>query len=188
MWHRLGRIANSFSFSGTLGWSHYVSYTMGHRYRHPRNTGARPRPGSARLRLAAAVAGVALLAGACGASDSSGEATASSSTTTSGADSTTGQSGATSEQASDSPESEAPPEATNGTADEASEAGDGPSEAGDGPSEAGDDPVNNNPAPDPALNQLADVEVFDIVSGEKVNIKSLATGEKPLLFWFWAPH
>ncbi|MGH9024302.1 MAG: hypothetical protein ACRDV9_14610 [Acidimicrobiia bacterium] len=37
-------------------------------------------------------------------------------------------------------------------------------------------------------NEIPDAEVRDVKSGERVNIRTLAPSEVPILFWFWAPH
>ena len=46
-------------------------------------------------------------------------------------------------------------------------------------------------APDAAAGAAGDVPDLDMVSvytGETVNLRSLVSGETPLLLWFWAPH
>ena len=36
--------------------------------------------------------------------------------------------------------------------------------------------------------EIPDVDMIDVSSGATVNLQSLAAGDEPLLFWFWAPH
>ena len=38
------------------------------------------------------------------------------------------------------------------------------------------------------IGDVPDVEMIDISTGATVNLQSFVTNEKPLLFWFWAPH
>ena len=35
---------------------------------------------------------------------------------------------------------------------------------------------------------VPDLNMVSVYTGETVNLQSLANGETPLLFWFWAPH
>jgi len=37
-------------------------------------------------------------------------------------------------------------------------------------------------------NQLPDVDVIDLATGEMVNVASFAPSSTPLVFWFWAPN
>lgn len=50
------------------------------------------------------------------------------------------------------------------------------------------------PAPQPAppaagpVNDLPEVDVINVVSGETLLLSSLAPADRPILAWFWAPH
>ena len=47
------------------------------------------------------------------------------------------------------------------------------------------------PAPAPAAapdNDLPEVTVVNVVSGESLVLSSLAPADRPILAWFWAPH
>ncbi|MCE2532317.1 MAG: hypothetical protein J4F44_07650 [Acidimicrobiia bacterium] len=51
-------------------------------------------------------------------------------------------------------------------------------------------PADPAPAPasgDPA-NDLPEVTVVNVVSGESLVLSSLAPADRPILAWFWAPH
>jgi hypothetical protein len=37
-------------------------------------------------------------------------------------------------------------------------------------------------------NQLPDVTMIDIVTGEEVSLSSFAPADTPIVLWFWAPH
>ena len=37
-------------------------------------------------------------------------------------------------------------------------------------------------------NEVPDAALDDVDSGDAVNLRSLIPAEKPVLFWFWAPH
>lgn len=39
-----------------------------------------------------------------------------------------------------------------------------------------------------AANILPDVVVDDVMLGNKVNVRNIATSDKPVLLWMWAPH
>ena len=46
-------------------------------------------------------------------------------------------------------------------------------------------------AADAAASAAGDVpalDMIDVYTGETVNLQSVASGETPLLLWFWAPH
>jgi hypothetical protein len=43
------------------------------------------------------------------------------------------------------------------------------------------------PAP-PAEVEVPEVSLTDVASGEEVSLASLVPSERPVLFWFWAPH
>ena len=46
-------------------------------------------------------------------------------------------------------------------------------------------------AEDAAASAAGDVpalDMTDVYTGETVNLQSVASGETPLLLWFWAPH
>lgn len=36
--------------------------------------------------------------------------------------------------------------------------------------------------------EMPDIAMIDVSSGATVNLQSLVGDDKPLLFWFWAPH
>ena len=36
--------------------------------------------------------------------------------------------------------------------------------------------------------EIPDIDLIDVTSGATVNLRSVADGDNPLLFWFWAPH
>ena len=40
----------------------------------------------------------------------------------------------------------------------------------------------------PVSGDLLDFDMIDVHSGETVNIRSVVTGETPLLFWLWSPY
>ena len=42
--------------------------------------------------------------------------------------------------------------------------------------------------PPTAGTDIPAVDVIDVRTGETVSLQSFATGETPILFWFWAPH
>ncbi len=46
----------------------------------------------------------------------------------------------------------------------------------------------NAPPTTPANVKLPAVEVQNSGTGETVNFASILPAEKPVLFWFWAPH
>ena len=35
---------------------------------------------------------------------------------------------------------------------------------------------------------VPDLELIDVSTGQPVNLRMLVPAETPLLFWFWAPH
>ncbi len=37
-------------------------------------------------------------------------------------------------------------------------------------------------------NQLPDVLMIDIISGDEVTLASFAPSDRPIVLWFWAPH
>ncbi len=37
-------------------------------------------------------------------------------------------------------------------------------------------------------NELPDVTIIDVASGEEVSLASYAPAETPIVLWFWAPH
>ena len=37
-------------------------------------------------------------------------------------------------------------------------------------------------------NQLPDVDVVDLATGQNVNLASFAPADRPIVLWFWAPH
>jgi hypothetical protein len=39
-----------------------------------------------------------------------------------------------------------------------------------------------------SANMLPDLQVDDIRSGQKVNLRNVFPAERPVLFWMWAPH
>ncbi len=49
-------------------------------------------------------------------------------------------------------------------------------------------PSGNAPRTTPANVTLPAVEVRNSGTGETVNFASVLPAEKPVLFWFWAPH
>lgn len=49
---------------------------------------------------------------------------------------------------------------------------------------AGDEPA----AAASAVNQLPDVDVIDVASGDEINLAGFAPSDKPIVLWFWAPH
>ena len=55
---------------------------------------------------------------------------------------------------------------------------------GQSSSQTTDNPVRGTPA----NITLPKVEVQNSDTGEKVQFSSLLPAEKPVLFWFWAPH
>lgn len=44
------------------------------------------------------------------------------------------------------------------------------------------------PAPGDPRNDLPEVTVVNVVSGESLLLSSLAPADRPILAWFWAPH
>jgi len=44
------------------------------------------------------------------------------------------------------------------------------------------------PAPGDPVNDLPEVTVVNVVSGESIVLSSLAPADRPILAWFWAPH
>lgn len=62
----------------------------------------------------------------------------------------------------------------------------------DEPSQVGAPPAADPaPAPAPAAspdNDLPEVTVVNVVSGESLVLSSLAPADRPILAWFWAPH
>ncbi|MEM7286348.1 MAG: hypothetical protein AAF480_08360 [Actinomycetota bacterium] len=65
-----------------------------------------------------------------------------------------------------------------------------PAEATAAPSEtaAASEP-EDEPAAEPAgENQLPEVEVVDLASGDNVLLSSFAPADRPIVLWFWAPH
>lgn len=44
------------------------------------------------------------------------------------------------------------------------------------------------PAPTPGPNDLPDVTVVDVYTGDEVGLASFAPTDKPIVVWFWAPH
>ncbi|MGI9600549.1 MAG: hypothetical protein ACR2QE_01600 [Acidimicrobiales bacterium] len=110
-------------------------------------------------RLLATVLVAGLLAAACGAGDPQQTATSDPQVTTS--------------QASDPPEAAAGTSATTNQPDGADPA-----------VEVGVDP----PPTEPIATDIPAVDTIDVRTGETVNLQSLVPSEKPLLFWFWAPH
>lgn len=50
------------------------------------------------------------------------------------------------------------------------------------------DVVELDPAADTAANQLPDVVVDDVVAGNKVNLRNVASADNPILLWMYAPH
>ena len=52
--------------------------------------------------------------------------------------------------------------------------------------------AGQNAVPEPETVQVdedvPDVEMIDLSTGATVNLRSLVTGDKPLLFWFWSPY
>ena len=53
------------------------------------------------------------------------------------------------------------------------------------PSEAS---VGAGPVAPPPASNLPAVGLLDTASGDQVNLQTVVDGERPLLFWFWAPH
>lgn len=52
-------------------------------------------------------------------------------------------------------------------------------------------PAPEPPPPAPAAapdNELPEVAVINVVSGESLVLSSLAPADRPILAWFWAPH
>ena len=43
------------------------------------------------------------------------------------------------------------------------------------------------PAPDAAV-EVPDAVLTDVASGGEVGLRSLVPSDRPVLFWFWAPH
>ena len=43
------------------------------------------------------------------------------------------------------------------------------------------------PAPSVAV-EVPDAVLTDVASGEEVSLRSMVPAERPVLFWFWAPH
>jgi hypothetical protein len=43
------------------------------------------------------------------------------------------------------------------------------------------------PAPSSAV-EVPDAVLTDVASGEEVSLRSMVPSERPVLFWFWAPH
>ena len=43
------------------------------------------------------------------------------------------------------------------------------------------------PAPTAAV-EVPDAVLTDVASGEEVSLRSMVPSERPVLFWFWAPH
>lgn len=112
-----------------------------------------------RSRLLLITAAVLLFASACG---ESGETTTASSA---------GNGSGSSPAVAPSPETAAP---ANGPAPATEPA---PASA---PSEAANAPT--------AENELPDVQVVDIATGNSVNLRSFAPSATPIVLWFWAPH
>ena len=54
--------------------------------------------------------------------------------------------------------------------------------------DSGDAAAETENEADPSVNELADVEVIDVATGDLVNLKSFAPADKPIVLWFWAPH
>lgn len=50
------------------------------------------------------------------------------------------------------------------------------------------DEVALDPALDVATNLLPDLVVDNLNDDNKVNLRNFGTGDKPILFWMWAPH
>ena len=65
------------------------------------------------------------------------------------------------------------------------------SQVGTAPAAPAADPAPA-PQPDPApagpVNDLPEVDVVNVVSGETLLLSSLAPADRPILAWFWAPH
>jgi hypothetical protein len=40
----------------------------------------------------------------------------------------------------------------------------------------------------PAEVEVPDAVLTDVASGEEVSLRSMVPSERPVLFWFWAPH
>lgn len=40
----------------------------------------------------------------------------------------------------------------------------------------------------PAAVEVPDAVLTDVASGEEVSLRSMVPSERPVLFWFWAPH
>lgn len=59
-------------------------------------------------------------------------------------------------------------------------------ETGDDSDKGGSEP-SKEPAPGVA-GDLPDVEVVDVASGEEVALRSVASGQRHVLLWAWAPH
>lgn len=48
--------------------------------------------------------------------------------------------------------------------------------------------AQQEPAAEGSQNQLPDVNVVDLATGEEVNLASFAPTDNPIVLWFWAPH
>ena len=44
------------------------------------------------------------------------------------------------------------------------------------------------PAAPSATVEVPDAVLTDVASGEEVSLRSIVPSERPVLFWFWAPH
>ncbi len=144
----------------------------------------------ARLHVPAALAvAIALLAAACG--GDSGTATAGSAPT---------ESPATAAAEASTPETE-------GDTDDGADPGDG-AMAGDAVAEGDSSPAPVPPASPPASlppeeaaaaaeqnipnlaasDDVRDIEVVSVFDGSVTTLREVATGDRPVLVWFWAPH
>ncbi len=51
-----------------------------------------------------------------------------------------------------------------------------------------EEPAEEAPAEPAGENQLPDVEVVDLATGDNVLLSSFAPADRPIVLWFWAPH
>jgi len=56
------------------------------------------------------------------------------------------------------------------------------------PTQSSVSPTSGTPTPGVANGALPHVLVNDVGAGAKIDLASVATGDRPLLVWFWAPH